>query len=132
MGRAAAELNAYYKGVSLGFFEPTPKEVREKRLAMRPKQAITVALLHHAVVAVHTKEGLRAMSHEKPIEPASVDRYLLSKFGDRYKAGSDAMTCLAKSMTASELARRGYSLYEQFRPAVPAGVKAGAPCGSWT
>ena len=29
LGRAVAGLNAYSKGVSLGLFQPTPKEVRE-------------------------------------------------------------------------------------------------------
>jgi len=29
-GRAVAGLNAYSKGVSLGLFRPTPKEVREQ------------------------------------------------------------------------------------------------------
>ena len=31
LGRAVAGLNAYSKGVSLGLFRPTPKEVKEQR-----------------------------------------------------------------------------------------------------
>ena len=31
LGRAVAGLNAYSKGVSLGLFQPTPKEVKEQR-----------------------------------------------------------------------------------------------------
>jgi hypothetical protein len=31
LGRAVAGLKAYSKGVSLGLFRPTPKEVREQR-----------------------------------------------------------------------------------------------------
>ena len=30
LGRAVAGLNAYLKGVSLGLFQPTPKEVKER------------------------------------------------------------------------------------------------------
>lgn len=130
LGRAVAGLNAYSKGVSLGLFAPTPQEVREQRLAMRPKQVITVALLHRAVPAVHTKAGLRALSHNKPIDPASVDRYLLSKFGERYKAALDAMRHLAKSMKPADLAKHAYSLYEQFRPEVPKGAKGWGAMGT--
>ena len=36
LGRAVAGLNAYSKGVSLGLFQPTPTEVKEKRQKMRP------------------------------------------------------------------------------------------------
>ena len=32
--------------------------------------------------AVHTKDGLRALAKEKPVDPESVERYLESKFGD--------------------------------------------------
>lgn len=129
LGRAVAGLNAYSKGVSLGLFEPTPKEVRDKRLAMRPKQTITVNLLQRAVPAVHTKDGLRALSHEKPIDPASVERYLVSKFGDKYKAASDAMMTLAKSVKPAELASRAYGLYEKFRPEIPRGTKGWGAMG---
>ena len=58
LGRAVAGLNAYSKGVRLGLFTPAPAEVREKRKALRPKETITVDLLHRAVPAVHTKQGL--------------------------------------------------------------------------
>ena len=51
LGRAVAGLNAYSKGVSLGLFTPTPKEIKEKRKKLRPKEAITVDLLQRAVPA---------------------------------------------------------------------------------
>lgn len=96
---------------------------------MRPKQTITVNLLHRAVSAAHTKDGLRALSHEKPIDPASVERYLVSKFGDKYNAASDAMMTLAKSVKPSELASRTYGLYERFRPEVPRRTKGWGAMG---
>jgi hypothetical protein len=48
LGRAAAGLNAYSKGVSLGLFQPTPKEVKEQRRKMRKEETVTVDLLHSA------------------------------------------------------------------------------------
>jgi hypothetical protein len=49
LGRAVAGLNAYSKGVSLGLFQPTPKEVQEQRRKMRKEETVTVSLLHRAV-----------------------------------------------------------------------------------
>ena len=62
LGRAVAGLNAYSKGVSLGLFQPTPKEIKEQRRKMRKEETVTVDLLHRAVPAKHTDEGLRALS----------------------------------------------------------------------
>jgi len=67
LGRAVAGLNAYSKGVSLGLFQPTPKEVKEQRRKMRKEETVTVDLLHCAVLAKHTDEGLRALSGESPV-----------------------------------------------------------------
>ena len=62
LGRAVAGLNAYSKGVSLAFFQPTPREVKEQRKKMRKEETVTIDLLHRAVPAKHTDEGLRAIS----------------------------------------------------------------------
>ena len=67
LGRAVAGLNAYSKGVSLGIFQPTPKEVKEQRQKMRQEETMTVDLLNRAVPAKRTDEGLRALSGESPI-----------------------------------------------------------------
>jgi hypothetical protein len=123
LGRAVAGLNAYSKGVSLGLFTPAPAEVREKRKKLRPKETITVDLLHRAVPAIHTKDGLRALSKDKPDNPATVERYLESKFGDALKDARSAMQTLAKSRTPTKLAAEAYHLYEQFRPSVPPGTR---------
>ena len=130
LGRAVAGLNAYSKGVSLGLFTPAPKEVREKRAQLRPKETITVDLLHRAVPTVHTEQGLRALSKEKPIDPVSVERYLASKFGEAYEAARKAMRLLAESMSSADLARKPYALYERFRPGVPAGVRGWGAAGT--
>jgi hypothetical protein len=129
LGRAVAGLNAYSKGKALGIFKPTPKEVRAKREA-KAKQVLQVELLHRAVPVVQTPEGLRALSKEQPIAPASVERYLSSKFGDALGPVSAAMTELADSRDPEELASAAYGLYEQFRPAIPGGEAGWGAAGT--
>jgi hypothetical protein len=95
LGRAVAGLNAYLKGVSLGLFQPTPREVKEQRRRIRKEETVTIDLLHRAVPAKHTDEGLRALSGESPIRPESVEKYLEGKFGDALEDISAAMLALA-------------------------------------
>jgi len=113
-------------------FKRTPKDVRAKREA-KAKQVLQVELLHRAVPVVQTPEGLRALSKEQPIAAASVETYLSSKFKDSLGAVSDAMVELADSRDPEELAAEAYGLYEQFRPAVPAGESGWGAAGtlSW-
>lgn len=129
LGRAVAGLNAYSKGVAIGVFEPTPREVRERRRKMRRDETVKVELLHRAVPAVRTEKGLRAVSKGRPIEPASVERYLESKFGDALKDVRGAMQALAESTSPAELRRDGYAMYERFRPRIPAGRKGWGATG---
>lgn len=119
LGRAVAGLNAYSKGKSLGLFSPTPEDVRQKRKAAREREGISVDLLQRAVPVTRIADGLRALSKDKPIEPASARKYLQSKFGD----ATEAMRTLAGSLGADDLAHQGFRLYEAFRPDVPAGTK---------
>ena len=55
--------------------------------------------------------------------PDSVWRYLEDKFGDDLKAVRSAIQRLAKAYEPQELAHDAYSLYERFRPDIPAGKK---------
>src|SRR5512136_309868 len=91
LGRAVAGLNAYLKGVSLGVFQATPTDVKEQRRKMRKEETVTIDLLHRAVPAKYTDEGLRALSGESPIRPETVEKYLESKFGDALEDVSGAM-----------------------------------------
>jgi len=121
LGRAVAGLNAYAKGKALGIFKPTPADVRAKRAEQaKAQQVLHVALLHRAVPVVQTPEGLRATSKDKPIAPASVEKYLSSKFREALGPASEAMAQLAHSRDPEQLADEAYPLYEQFRPAIPA------------
>jgi hypothetical protein len=65
-GRAKAGLNAHSKGVSLGFSQLAPKEVKKQRQNMRKEEIVKVDLLHRGVPAKHTIERLRALSGETP------------------------------------------------------------------
>lgn len=112
LGRAVAGLNANSKGVSLGLFQPTPREIKEQLRKMRKEETVTIDLLHRAVPAKHTDEGLRALSVETPIRPESVQKYLEGKFGDILEDVSNAMLELAMSLPPSHLAEKAYSLYE--------------------
>jgi hypothetical protein len=90
---------------------------------MRKEEPVTVDLLHRAVPAKHTDEGLRALSGESPIRPESVQKYLEGKFDDALGDVSKAMPELGKSLPASQLAEKAYNLYEKFRPEIPPGQK---------
>jgi len=84
---------------------------------------VTVDLLHRAVPARHTDEGLRALSNDRPISPERVKRYLQGKFGDCLDEVHEALKGLARSLTPSELAEKAYNLYEKFRPEIPPGKR---------
>jgi hypothetical protein len=123
-------LNAYSKGVSIGLFQPSPKEVREQRRKLRPAETFTVDLLHRAVPAIHTDQGVRALEKERPSNPASVERYLDGKFRDALEDVYEAMKALARAYPPGTLAREAYHLYERFRPSVPAGQRGWGASGT--
>jgi hypothetical protein len=123
LGRAVAGLNAYSKGVRLGLFTPAPREVKEKKRKLAEGERLHVDLLHRAVPVIHTKDGLRAVSKDRPIAPDSVARYLDSKFSEALPAVRNAMETLARSKPPETLAAEAFKLYEQFRPGVPPGAR---------
>lgn len=129
LGRAVAGLNAYAKGKALGIFHPKPAALKAKRKTLRRGEEFTVNLLDRAVPVAHTPDGLRALSKGKPTDPASVERYLESKFGDGYGAARRVMATLAGAFDPEDLVERAYSLYERFRPDVPAGTKGWGAAG---
>jgi hypothetical protein len=124
LGRAVAGLNAAAKARSLGITKPREKPAVERKPApAKPGALVEVSLCNRIVPCVQTADGLRATSEGKPTAPASVHRYLESKFGDALAAVRQAMTALAKSLTKDELAGRAFALYEAFRPGIPSGVR---------
>jgi hypothetical protein len=129
LGREVAGLNAYSKGVSLGLFQPSPKEVQEQRRKMRKEETVLVDLLPLAVPAKHTNEGLRALSGESPFHPGSVEKYLESKFEEALEDVSKAMLEIAKSLPPFQLAEKDNTLWEKFRPEIPPGKKGWGASG---
>jgi len=124
LGHAVAGLNAAAKARSLGFAKPAEKRAIEKKTkAPNPGDMVEVLLCNRIVPAVRTPDGLRATSKGKPAAPASDHRYLESKFGEALDAVRASMAALAKSLDKDELAASAYSLYESFRPGIPAGVR---------
>ena len=63
------------------------------------------------------------MIKDQPIESKSVERYLESKFGESLDTARAAMRDLAKAFRPEQLVKNAFSLYEQFRPAIPEGVR---------
>ncbi len=123
LGKSVAGLTAQSKGQRLGIFTPSPETVRRQRAETAKAAGVFhVALLGRAVPFLHTDAGLRALGKDQtPVAPASVQRYLLSKFGDALPAVRHAMQTLAKSREPEVLADEGFKLYEAFRPGIPAG-----------
>jgi hypothetical protein len=124
-------LNAYSKGRRLGIFKPheeKPKKAREKE----PGEAFKIELCGRAVPAQNNEDGIRAVQAGKPIDPDSVQRDLESKFGDDLGAARRAMEKLARAYKPKELAEKAYSLYEAFRPDIPAGKRSWGPGAIWT
>jgi hypothetical protein len=112
LGCAVAALNAYAKGVSLGLFEPSPKKIDEHLEKAEAGAALKVALLHRAVPLVRTPEGLRALSRDRPISSANVDRCLRGKFGEDFDPALHAMEKLARSLAPREQLGVHYHVYE--------------------
>ena len=119
--RNISPAGAYAKGVSLGIIEPKPDLVRERGDRLGEGEQLHVDLLGRAVPVVRTPDGLRAANKGKPGNPVQVEKYLAGKFGARLDDARAAMEELAAAQEPGELQRRGFRLYEQFRPAVPAG-----------
>lgn len=128
LGRAVAGLNAYSKGKRLGLFAPSDEELARKRTE-QPEKSFDVDLLGRAVPVLATADGLRALSKGKPDNPASVERYLKSKFGDHLAATEKAMADLALRFPPRELSAVAFQLYERFRPEIPEGVRGWGAAG---
>ena len=123
LGKSVAGLTAQAKGQRLGIFTPSPEAVRRQRAEKAKKAGVfPVALLGRAVPVLHTAEGVRAVGKDQaPVEPASVEKYLKSKFGEALPVVRRAMEQLAQSRAPEQLAEEAFRLYEAFRPSVPAG-----------
>ena len=124
LGKAVAGLNAQAKGRRLGIYEEQPERAEKKKPPEKAAgKTVKITLLHRPVPAVRTPQGLRATAKDQPIDPQSVQRYLERSFGDRLAEAQAAMEELAHAYPPDQLAEQAYELYEEFRPAIPEGVK---------
>lgn len=123
LGKAVAGLNAQSKGRRLGIFKPVPREIKQARARKRGEE-FWVEICGRQVPAINTAEGVRAVIEGQPIEASGVDRYLESKFGETLGPAREAMHDLVKGFSPVQLSANAFHLYEQFRPAIPEGVRA--------
>jgi hypothetical protein len=131
LGRAVTELSASAKGTALKTSQAgsAGSKEAESHNGLKCAEALRVSILQREVPAMRTLRGVRALSRGEPIEPASVERYLESKFGDKLGATRAAMESLARSYATDELAERAFALYEAFRPEVPTGPQGWGAAG---
>ena len=61
------------------------------------------------------------MDKGKPGNPVRIEKYLAAKFGEHLEEARAAMAELAAACEPADRRRRGFRLYEAFRPSVPAG-----------
>jgi hypothetical protein len=122
LGKAVAGLNAESKGQRLGIFKPVPEEVKKARARKRGEEFL-IEICGRQVAAINTADGVRTVVRNQPIEAKSAERYLESKFGESFDTARAAMRGLAKAFRQEQLLKNAFRLYEEFRPAIPAGVK---------
>ena len=124
LGKAVAGLNAQAKGRRLGIFgEPKAPERGGPPKKVDLGEEFWVEVVGRPVPAKRTDEGVRAVVREEPIDPAKVEKYLTSKFGEDFDAARGAMAELAQSFEPEELAELAYSMYEKFRPKIAPGQR---------
>jgi len=130
LGKAIAGLNAQSKGRRLGIYKPSKiAGAKNKKSSLKPGQTLKIDFLNRVVIALRTPEGVRAIDKEKPVDPGWVKTYLKGKFGENLSEVRAAMVQLAKSRTPGDLAEEAFSLYEAFRPQIPAGKKGWGAAG---
>jgi hypothetical protein len=123
LGKAVAGLNAQSKGRRLGIYKPAERLEGVPPKKKRRGESFWVGLLGRSIPAIATERGIRAVEGDRPVEPAGVERYLQGKFGDSLQSVRNAMEELARSFAPEDLSLNAFSLYEQFRPEIPSGVR---------
>ena len=123
LGKAVAGLNAQAKGRMLGIYGDPKGPHRGPPKKAGLGEDFWVEICGRPVPAKSTDQGVRAVVKDKPIDPASVRKYLGSKFGDDLVAVRDAMSELADACSPDDLTERAYGLYERFRPEIPKGKR---------
>jgi len=123
LGKAVAGLNAQSKGRAIGVYGPPEAKERGKPKKVGLGEDFWLDVCGRPVPAKNTEDGVRAVVKDEPIDPAKVDKYLNSKFGDSLPAVREAMEALAQSYEPEELDDLAFPLYEKFRPEIERGKR---------
>ncbi len=131
LGRAISGLTAQSKGRRLGLYEPSSDAQRAAVQADRAELGgESVPFMGRSVPCVRTSEGLRALARATPVDPGSVRKYLLGKFGDHLSTVEAKLRQLAATFDPQEIEEQAMDVYMRLRPQVPPGTagwgKAGA------
>lgn len=121
LGKAVAGLNAQAKGRMLGIYGDPKGPHRGPPKKAGLGEDFWIEVCGRSVPVKNTDQGVRAVVKDKPIDPASVKRYLEGKFGDDLDAVRAAMSELVNAFSPDDLPERAYGLYERFRPEIPKG-----------
>jgi len=119
LGKAVAGLNAQAKGRMLGIYGDSKGPHRGPPKKVGLGEDFWIEVCGRPVPAKNTDQGVRAVVKDKPIDPASVKRYLEGKFGNDLAAVRIAMSELADACSKADLTEQAYGLYERFRPEIP-------------
>ena len=123
LGKALAGLNAQSKARRLHLYG-MPETAAKKKVTKRRAETPPVQRLMGREIPVALRGNeVRATTKGQPEDPASVERYLASKFGAAFSDARDTMEALARAYPPSEIEDVAYALYEDFRPAIPEGKK---------
>jgi hypothetical protein len=122
LGKALAGLNAQSKGRRLGIFKPHKEKTKAARERGHGEQ-FWIELCGRPVQVKNTADGIRAVSGRAVVTAESAEAYLKTKFGEQLDSARAAMTELARAYRPRALAAAAFALYEEFRPAVPEGVR---------
>jgi hypothetical protein len=124
LGKVMAGLNAQSKGRAIGVFaEPKKPHEGAPPRKVGLGEDFWIELCSRSIPVQNTKDGTRGCVKDKPVDPASVDRYLAGKFGDDLPLVRKAMEALAAAFNPEELADAAYGLYEKFRPKIASGKR---------
>lgn len=75
LGKAVAGYTAQAKGRRLGIYQPSKEKDKKKP---QKGEEFGIKLCGRTIPARSTDEGIRAVSMDKELEPASVERYLIA------------------------------------------------------
>jgi hypothetical protein len=121
LAKVMAGLTAQQKGRRLGIYEGHDVGGSKVPCKTGLGEVLWITLCERPVPARRMPEGIRGVQGADPEDPAKAAAYLQQKFGEHYPLVRQAMEELASSFAKEELEAKAYKMYEQFRPAIPAG-----------